>query len=233
MPSTAQSFHRSPYLLASFALALAGLLACGGEPADDAATPAPTAEAVAPEGEASATEGMLPRPFSADEIRGAWVEGLSVALQNATPQGIQFQRWSVVSADETGAEIEFAMTDPSGAVIGEPTRRRSGWEELAAHGDSPAATTTRQQETRETPLGELAGWTYTLTDPASESVTESFFSDQHPGAPVLMVVTQSGVETLRMAMVEWTVGETPESSGGGSDGADAEDAAGGTSGDAG
>lgn len=213
MPATALRFQRLPFLLVCLVLGLSGLIACGGEPAGDGASPAATATEGG-EGDASTTEGMLPRPFSADEIRGAWVEGLSVALQNATPQGIQFQRWSVVTADETGAEIEFAMTDPSGTVIGEPTRRRSGWEELASHGDSPAATTTRKQETRETPLGELSGWTYTLTDPASESVTESFFSDQHPGAPVLMVVTQSGVETLRMAMVEWSVGSEAEGEGG-------------------
>lgn len=149
-------------------------------------------------------EAMLPRPFSGEQIRQSWVEGLVVVLENTTPEGVQLQRWTVVSTDEEGAEIEFAMTDADGVVQGEPAVQRSGWEELAAHGDFPAANTSREGVSRPTPIGALEGWLYTQTNEEADSVTESFFSDAHAGAPVLMKVTQSGTVTLEMAMIGWT-----------------------------
>ena len=194
------------------------ILGCGGAEHGNAAgeaaspdAPATTDPAATPGaphdpagGGPETTVEMLPRPFSAEAIRQAWGEGLVVVLRNVTPEGVQLQRWTVVSADPEWVEIEFAMTDEAGVVQGEPTVQRSTWDDLAAHGDFPAATTRREKAVRATPLGELEGWLYTQDDATAESVSESFFAHDHAGAPVLMKVTQSGVVTLEMAMIGWS-----------------------------
>lgn len=44
----------------------------------------------------------------------------------------------------------------------------------------------------ETPLGELEGWLYTVSDPTTGTVTEFFFADGLPGAPVFVHVLKDG-----------------------------------------
>lgn len=146
-------------------------------------------------------EDQLPRPFTAEQIRDAWVEGLTLELRRVMQEGETRERWTVVSADAEGAVIEFAPVDAKGQVTGDSARHRSTWNELRDHATFPAATANRTEATRETALGEFDGWLYTVTDAAQGTVTELFFARALPGAPLEMKVTQAGRTVMEMTQV--------------------------------
>lgn len=135
---------------------------------------------------------LLPTPFTAEEIRDEWIEGLQLEIARRSPSDERLERWTVVSADEDGAVIEYATIDEFGTVSGEPTRERSTWLELHDHASFPADRASRERVVRPTPLGELDGWLYTVRDVESNIVTEFFFAAELPGAPVEMTVLQDG-----------------------------------------
>jgi len=145
---------------------------------------------------------ILRRPFTAEQIRDEWVEGLTLVLVRTTPEGRTQQRWTVVSADADGAEIEYAILDAAGSPTGEVKVERSAWVELRDHASFPVGHSRREPASRETPLGTLEGWVYTVEDPEDGSVNEMFFASSLPGAPVLMSMSRSGVVAARMEMVE-------------------------------
>jgi len=138
---------------------------------------------------------VLPRPFTADQIRDEWVEGFELTVRRWTPDGEMRERWKVVAADADAAEIAFTPIDGDGKPVGEPRVERSTWVELRDHATFPADRATREQVTLPTALGELDGWLYTVHDPDDGTVSEYFFATRYPGAPVLMRVTQ-GEATL-------------------------------------
>jgi len=145
---------------------------------------------------------ILRRPFTAEQIRDEWVEGLTLVLVRTTPEGRTQQRWTVVSADADGTEIEYAILDPAGSPTGEVKVERSSWVELRDHASFPVGHSRRERATRETALGTLEGWVYTVEDPADGTVNELFFAGSLPGAPVLMSMSRGGVIAARMEMVE-------------------------------
>jgi len=138
---------------------------------------------------------MVPEPFSAEQIRDEWVEGLEVVMRRRTPSDEAYERWRVVAADADGAEIEIVPVDADGEPVGDPQTRRSAWTELRDHARYPAAVAERERATRSTPLGELEGWMYTLRDSKAGTTSELFFADTLPGAPVEMTV-RSGEDVL-------------------------------------
>lgn len=143
----------------------------------------------------------LPRPFTAEQIRDAWVEGLTLELRRVMQEGESRERWTVVSADAEGALIEFTPVDAQGQATGESRRQRSTWNELRDHATFPAATANRTEATRETALGQYDGWLYTVTDAAQGTVTELFFARALPGAPLEMKVTRAGRTVMEMTQV--------------------------------
>jgi hypothetical protein len=145
---------------------------------------------------------ILHRPFTADEIRGEWTQGLVLTLLFKSPQGEERQRWTVVSADTEGCDIEYASLDAEGEVSGEPSVGHATWIELRNHATFKADLATRQDVTRKTDLGELAGWLYTVRDPEAGSVTEYFFASSLPGAPVYLRVRKDGKTVSEMTQLK-------------------------------
>ena len=143
----------------------------------------------------------LPRPFTAEQIRDEWVQGLTLVFRRVAPEGEARERWTVVTSDPEGVVIEFTPVDAGGQAIGASRRQRSTWNELRDHASFPAGTATRAEATRETPLGKLEGWLYTVPDSARGTVSELFFARELPGAPVTMKVTRAGQTVLEMTQV--------------------------------
>ena len=129
---------------------------------------------------------VLKRPFTAEEIRDEWIEGLRLLMRRSSPEGEVVERWTVTSADAEGVDIEFAALDGDGQVAADPEVRRSTWIELRDHAAFPAASSTREWVTRSTALGNFEGWLYHVPDKESGTVSEFFFVPEFPGAPVQM-----------------------------------------------
>jgi hypothetical protein len=165
-------------------------LAAGTWPTMVAATDEPTGEE------------RLPTPYSADEIRAEWVEGFTVEMLRTVPDGEVHERWTVVAADDGGVDIRFNALDADDQPAGEGVVRHSGWEELRDHASFPADRAERERSTRETPLGDLDGWLYTVHDPEAGSVTRFFFADSLPGAPVWMQVSADGEPQMTLEQVK-------------------------------
>ncbi len=145
---------------------------------------------------------ILRRPFTADQIRDNWLPGQEIDIVRRTPEGETVHRWTLVSADEQYAEIRYEVLDEQGRVSGEPELERTAWSELRDHATFPAATATLEQTTRETALGTLEGWLYTVRDEEADTISTYFFAESLPGAPVYFSVRaseESGGE-LRMEM---------------------------------
>jgi len=160
---------------------------CGAAPEPG---PDPTA-AVEPALQAAAP-GLLDRPFTAEEIRDEWTEGFGLEIRRWTPAAEVFERWTVVRADAEGVDIRSEVLDDNGSPVGEPTVQTSTWVQLRNHASFPADHATRESVVRRTPLGELQGWLYTVSDPTTATVSELFFADGLPGAPVFVHVLRDG-----------------------------------------
>lgn len=135
---------------------------------------------------------ILERPFTAEQIRGEWVDGLRITIRKWSPEAEVFELWTVVQTDAEGVDIESAVLGESGVGVGEAVSHHSGWVELRDHASFPADRATRDRVTRETALGELDGWLYTVADPDGSRKSEFFFAESLPGAPVFVHVLQGG-----------------------------------------
>ncbi len=54
---------------------------------------------------------------------------------------------------------------------------------------------------RETVLGTLEGWLYTVEDAGAETVTRFFFADELPGAPAWMETRQGGEVLMAVSQI--------------------------------
>jgi hypothetical protein len=129
---------------------------------------------------------LVKRPFTADEIRDEWVEGFRLLIRRTTPAAVKIERWTVISADNEGAEIEYATLDEDNNVS-ESAVRGTTWVALRDHASFPAATATREWVTRSTGLGTYDGWLYRVAGDGG-AVEEYFFVPSLPGAPVQMKI---------------------------------------------
>ncbi len=133
---------------------------------------------------------ILARPFTAEEIRDEWIPGLRILMRRTTPEGTQLERWTVMAADNEGAEIEYALIADDASVDGEPQVNRSTWVELRDHASFSAARSSRDWVGRSTPLGDFEGWLYRVEEPEAATVQEYFFVPDLPGAPVQMRILE-------------------------------------------
>lgn len=161
-----------------FGLTLLVIGCGGGDMSTEQTSPALPGDPAEPE--------ILEHPFTADEIRDEWVTGLILNVRRSDPEGTIFERWTVVNADEQGADIEYVTTDGGGNAIGEPRVENTTWVELRDHASFPAALSTRERVSRSTQIGDLDGWLYRVSDPETGTVQEFFFAEKVPGAPVQM-----------------------------------------------
>ncbi len=170
-------------------LSLAFVVGCGSAPRGRPETAAETAA-------------ILPRPYTAEQIRGEWIPGFTITLLQRTTAGPSLERRSVLSADDEGLEIEYAPLDLEGNPAGEPRRKRSTWVELRDHATFPADSARREEAAQETPLGTLDGWLYTVRDADEGTTTELFFARSTPGAPIQMRTTRAGELVLELIQIE-------------------------------
>jgi hypothetical protein len=168
-------------------------LGCGG---GDTSTPTQEAHAVVDLEPDDPT--ILMRPFSAEEIREEWVQGFRLLMRRSYPEDTRIERWTVVSADDEGVEIETATILDDGSVEGEPSVSRSEWTELRDHASFPAAHSTREWVSRSTALGDFEGWLYRVADPGAAAVREFFFVPELPGAPVQMRALEGDTIVLEL-----------------------------------
>lgn len=211
--------HRSP-VVAFHPAAVVSLIvlasACGGGASTPESAPGGTTPAgeTAPAGEAATADAdiaehldpddpmILRRPFTADEIRDGWVPGLSIDVRRATPDGEVLERWTVVGHDAGGADIEYRTLDADGNPTDEARTVRSPWTELRDHATFPADRATREAATRETPLGTLDGWVYVVRNENAGSVTEMFFAESMPGAPITVRTTRGDELLMEMSQLK-------------------------------
>lgn len=144
---------------------------------------------------------LLRRPFTAEEIRDAWQPGLMLEVIQRTPQGASAERWTVIAADLDGAEIEYLKIGQDGKPEGESRTGKMTWIELRNHASFPVQNATREEAVRETRLGMLDGWLYTVTDPGAGTVGELFFARSLPGAPVQVRVRKGDDLVMQMDQV--------------------------------
>ena len=152
-------------------------------------------------GAAVAEQELLPHPFTAEEIRGEFRPGLIIELQSAMPQGEARMRWTIVAADAETVQIDYQPIDGEGNPIAPSQVNPATWVELRDHASFPAATATREWVSRETALGQLDGWLYTVPDAPSGTVTTYFFASSLPGAPVQMRTEKDGQLVMEMQQV--------------------------------
>ena len=131
---------------------------------------------------------LIMRPFTAEQIRAEWVSGLRLLVRRTYPEETRIERWTVIAADDWGADIEYTTIADDGSVMGEPTLSRSTWIALRDHASFPAAHSTREWVARTTQLGEFEGWLYRVANEGAATVQEFFFVPELPGAPVQLRV---------------------------------------------
>ncbi|MCD5345625.1 hypothetical protein PX701_00020 [Agromyces sp. H3Y2-19a] len=149
--------------------------------------------------------GLLPTPFTADEIRAASGVGKLIRLLVELPGGERFERVNRFSGcDPEGATLEQWRLDAAGDVDGAVTNERVTWLELQEHAAFPADHTERTTEVIESPLGTLECLRYaTRHGDAGSSVSVFWFAPGYPGMPVRYEVpTPSGVVRTTVVSVE-------------------------------
>jgi len=165
----------------------------GMDPVRESQTPAPeqTEATTVETGEFDTDDPtILKRPFTAEEIRNEWVEGLVVTFRRWTPESEITERWTVVAVDDQGVRIENATLDADGAVIGAPTVQPATWVQLRDHASFSADSASREWVSRATPIGDLEGWLYIVRDNEAGTVSKFFFAASLPGAPVQMRILE-------------------------------------------
>lgn len=141
---------------------------------------------------------LLMRPFTAEQIRDEWVPGLRLLMRRSYPEETRVERWTVIAADNEGADIEYATIDDDGSVVGEPRVARSTWLELRDHASFPAAIATREWVFRSTQLGEFEGWLYRVAEEGAATSQEFFFVPEMPGAPVVMRILEGDATVFEL-----------------------------------
>jgi hypothetical protein len=129
----------------------------------------------------------LPTPYTAAEIREASPPGLVVrVLHEADGEEPQVTVSRFLPGDDDDSVREQWTETPDGRRLTPPAVRRVPWLGLQAHASFPAATTTRDEATIETPLGTLDCLRYVAGDSDSDAVDTFWFARSLPGMPVLV-----------------------------------------------
>jgi hypothetical protein len=127
-----------------------------------------------------------PTPFSADEIRDAFVPGRitrSRVVEGPGADPVVRVRRNVRADAETGT-YAFWTEGPDGERAGEIGEHPSTWLELQSHASMPVELTTIEAVVIDIPMGTFKGLLYTRTD--GKTVDRFWFATDRPGAPVRM-----------------------------------------------
>lgn len=143
----------------------------------------------------------LPTPYTADQIRDAFPQGLQILMRVTTPAGTSFSKMVVQRWSPDEVTMSEQAVDEAGRPIGPQTVATATWVELRDHASFSAETAIRRRAIQTTPLGSLEGWLYMVRE-GEESVSEFFFADAFPGPPILFSQSQTGTAQLRAEMIE-------------------------------
>jgi len=141
--------------------------------------------------------GLLPTPFTADEIRAGCLAGRTIELrvvEDGEEPYVQVNRY--VTCDEIGAIVE------RGRQGGDSTSSRTTWAELQAHAAFPAGVTTVEHDEIEIPLGVLNCLRYTVRYGEDEIVF--WFAQAFPGMPVRIDTREKGRTVSTTTMISST-----------------------------
>ena len=126
-----------------------------------------------------------PTPFTADQIRDAFVPGRIVrsriVMRGAEP--VVRVRQSLRAEADSGV-YRFWTEGPDGQPLGEPEEGASNWLELQGHASMPIDATTIEPVSIDIPMGHYDGLLYTRVD--GDTVDTFWFATELPGAPVRM-----------------------------------------------
>lgn len=141
--------------------------------------------------------GLLPTPFSADEIRAGCPEGRTLRLRVTPPDGASYFRKSrYTSCDADGTTIETWRVDEHGLPIGEVRTERSTWQELEDHASFPADQTDVESATIALAMGTYPCQVYTVGGPSGPRF---WFALAFPGMPVRYEIpTETGTEVTEL-----------------------------------
>lgn len=131
--------------------------------------------------------GLLPTPFTADEIRDASGTGKAIRILVEQPDGTRFERVNRFSdCDAEGATLERWRAAAGGGVDGEVVGGRVTWRELQGHAAFPENTTLLSEEVLDLPIGRVECLRYdTRAAEATDAASETFwFARAFPGMPV-------------------------------------------------
>jgi hypothetical protein len=133
--------------------------------------------------------GLLPTPFTADEIRDATGSGTTIHLLLEGPDGPLGENINRFhDTDAEGATLDrWSPADPKAVVSDRVT-----WLDLQGHAAFDAETTTMATESLTTPLGDLTCRRYDTADGTF------WFSSAHPGMPV--VYESEGMRTTVLSI---------------------------------
>ncbi|MEM7048183.1 MAG: hypothetical protein AAF604_00925 [Acidobacteriota bacterium] len=143
----------------------------------------------------------LPTPYTAEQIREAWVPGLVVVSRVEASGQTILTRTEVIAADSEQVTLSAQQTDPDGNYLPEVAEHKASWTELRDHARFPADRAERRRQRRETPLGELDGWLYEV-DHGDGSRGSFFFADDYPGSPVVFVQYHGKAATMLSEQIE-------------------------------
>ena len=145
--------------------------------------------------------GLLPTPFTADEIRDGCPDGRLIRLLVETDGGEPFLRTNrFIDGDDEGATLESQRLALDGTPLADGEATRVTWRQLQAHASFAAATTRRTSETIDLELGSLDCLRYTAVDGAE--VSTFWFARSMPGMPVRYQSEEGGRVTSRVTMLE-------------------------------
>ena len=145
--------------------------------------------------------GLLPTPFSAEEIRAGCREGRFIRLLVEVDGREPFHRTNrFVDVDAEGATLESQQLTLEGRPISEIEAKRTTWHQLQAHAAFDASSTTRSTETIETPLGVDECIRYEQVE--GGEISTFWFALSSPGMPIRYETREGGHVTSRVTMIE-------------------------------
>jgi len=146
--------------------------------------------------------GLLPTPFTADEIRTRCPNGRVIRMRiEREGELVGWRTNRFAGGDGEGATLESRRFDAGGNPIGELEADRVTWAEIQAHASFEAERTTREPETIETPMGLLDCLHYRRAEDDG-STSDFWFARAMPGMPIRYRNVLDGRITSDVIVVE-------------------------------
>ena len=146
--------------------------------------------------------GLLPTPFTADDIRVGCPDGRRIRMQvEEGGRVVAFRENTFRDGDADGAIIESTRFAADGTPEGPPEAGRSTWRELQEHASFEAARTTIVPERLDTPTGWLDCLRYTVREDDG-SIEDFWFARSAPGMPIRYRTTVDGRVTREVTVIE-------------------------------